>query len=599
MRRMLLILGLFFLVLSIQLLAQLEPIFKFPDLMRITEENPSMIREAREATAEYNIPYAVYLPSGIYMEAKAVSNKKILYAVIKNIADIYANSEVLTWEQIESRYSLNEARMHFVKQPTINPNLGFPSTISSEATDGKYLLIPDWTADKVIKLNPNNGDLIDANFIVAPVTLQSPKQARLSPHGFITVSDQISDLVQKFDTSGTYLGFFAPAGGVNTAILDNIRGHNYRANGNLVVTVGAGGNNNAIPQFDAMGNFIDQFITAGSGGLNSPFDIVFRANDCLVSASSSNKVHRYSLSGAYINDLVGSIAFPQQIHLMSGGQFAVAGFSTPSALYIYDSVGTVVASYNVVTGLRGGYRLPNGNYIVTNSSGIFEINTSNVIVRTIVSGVNAQYIDYVDFQLIPVELTSFTAKAINNSVQLNWTTATELNNFGFEIHRTTDRTFTNWEVLGFVNGKGTTSEPQSYSFRDENLTSGKYYYRLKQIDFDGTYEYTQIIETEILNPNEFVLSQNYPNPFGRTINSDNSVTRINFATPVDASVKITVYNLTGEKVRDITNKFYNAGNHEVTIDGNGLNSGIYFYKVEFTTSDGKYYSDVKKLTLIK
>jgi len=592
MRQFLLFPVLLLLILSTQTLAQIEPIFKFADLMRITEENPSMIQEAKEATGEYNIPFAIYLPSGIYMEARALSNKKVLYAVMKNLVDIYDNAEVLTWEQIESRFSLTEARMHFVKQPTINPNLGYPATYSTETTGGKYLLVPEWNSDRVIKLNPNNGDLIQDNFIVAPVTLQSPKQARLSPHGFITVSDQVSDLVQKFDTSGIYLGFFAPAGGVNTAILDNIRGHNYRSNGNLVVTVGGGGNNNSIPQFDASGNFINQFISTGSGGLNSPFDIVFRTNDCLVSASSSNKVHRYTLEGNYINDIVGSIAFPQQIHLMSGGTFAVAGFSNPSALYIYDSSGTTIASYNVVTGLRGAYRLPNGNYLVTNGSGIHEITTSNTLVRTIVSGASAQYIDYVDFQLIPVELTSFTSSVIDNNVVLNWSTATELNNYGFEIQRTSNRSFSDWTNLGFINGKGTTSEPQSYSFSDNNLTPGKYYYRLKQIDFDGTFEYSHIVEADVLNPNEFLLYQNYPNPF-------NPVTKIKFSTPVEANVQISIYNTLGEKVSDVINKSYNSGNYEVSFNAENLNSGVYFYKIEFTTKDGNYYSDVKKLTLIK
>jgi hypothetical protein len=580
------------LVLSVSNFAQLEPPYKFAQLMRMTEENPSLIREAREATAELNIPHTIYLPNGIYIEARAVFDKIIYYVVIKNIANIYQDSEVLTWHQIEALYSLSNARMHFVKQPTVNPSLGYPTVNPSKATDGKYLLVPDWTADKIIKLNPITGDLIDANFIVAPGSLQSPKQARLSPHGFITVSDQISDLVQKFDSSGIYLGFFAPAGGVSTAILDNIRGHNYRDNSNLVVTVGAGGNNNSIAQFDATGNFVNQFITAASGGLNSPFDIVFRSDDCLVTGSSSNRVHRYTLNGSYISDLVSNIAFPQQIHLMSGGQFAVAGFSTPSALYIFNADGTAVASYNVVTGLRGAYRLPNGNFIVTNTSGIFEISPTNSIVRTILSGVNAQYIDFVDFQLIPVELSSFSTKVLNNSVQINWSTATELNNLGFEIQRTNDRTFSNWDILGFVNGMGTTSEPQFYSFIDDNLTSGKYYYRLKQIDFDGTYEFSHIIEVEILNPNEFNLSQNYPNPF-------NPFTKIKFTSPVDAFIKLSVYNITGEKIIDVINKFYNAGNYEISFDGSDLNSGIYFYRIEIIGIDGSFYSDIKKLSLIK
>lgn len=242
--------------------------------------------------------------------------------------------------------------------------------------------------------------------------------------------------------------------------------------------------------------------------------------------------------------------------------------------------------------MRGAYRLPNGNYLVTNSSGIHEITTSNTLVRTIVSGASAQYIDYVDFQLIPVELTSFTSSVIDNNVVLNWSTATELNNYGFEIQRTSNRSFSDWTNLGFINGKGTTSKPQSYSFSDNNLTPGKYYYRLKQIDFDGTFEYSHIVEADVLNPNEFLLYQNYPNPF-------NPVTKIKFSTPVEANVLISIYNTLGEKVSDVINKSYNSGNYEVSFNAENLNSGVYFYKIEFTTKDGNYYSDVKKLTLIK
>ncbi len=121
----------------------------------------------------------------------------------------------------------------------------------------------------------------------------------------------------------------------------------------------------------------------------------------------------------------------------------------------------------------------------------------------------------------PVELTGFVAKISGNNVYLNWQTTTEINNKGFEVQRL----FVNhklsinnlWERIGFVNGCGTTTEPQSYSFRDINLQPGKYSYRLKQIDFDGTYKYSEVIEVEV-EPSSFSLSQNYPNPFNPTTN---------------------------------------------------------------------------------
>ncbi len=584
-----------FLIFTSLLYPQYEPVYSFEELMRITEQNPDMIFEAREITSQLDIPHSIYLPQGIFMEARAIQNDRVVFAVINNLLDIYDNAEVLTWQQIQSRFDLSSARLNYVKKATQNPELGYNVSARPEGTTGsKYLLIPDWTADKVLKLDPNTGNLIDANFIVAPGPLQSPKQALLAPHGFISVSDQLSDLVQKFDTNGVYLGFFAPAGGVNNAILDNIRGHNYRLNGNLVVTVGSGGNQNAIAEFDQSGNYIGQFITAGSGGLNSPFDIVFRSNDVLVDGSSSNKVHRYDLNGNYLNDFVPSgIAFPQQIHLENNGNVTVAGFSSPSALYVYDSLGTLLASYNVVTGLRGGYKLPNGNYIVTNGSGVHEITTSNTLVRTIVSGINAQYINYVDFdELIPVELTTFSAIANGNNVELSWSTATETNNRGFEIQRSVIMSEANnpsWQMVEFVNGKGTTTEPQSYSFIDRNLTAGKYAYRLKQIDFDGTFEYSNEIEVDISAPDKFALNQNYPNPF-------NPGTTIEFVIPngVRNLVTLKIYNVLGNEVATLVNEIKEAGIYKVEFNASDLPSGVYYYKI----SAGNF-TDVKKMMLIK
>ncbi|WP_348342550.1 T9SS type A sorting domain-containing protein [Ignavibacterium sp.] len=580
--------------------SQYEPLYSFEELMRITEENPQMIVEAREMTSLLEIPHSIYLPQGIFIEARAVQNDRVVYAVINNLLDIYDNAEVLTWQQIQNRFDLSVARLNYVKKATQNPTLGYNITIRPEGTQSsQYLLIPDWTADAVMLFDATTGDLLNQSFIIDPTNLSSPKQARLAPQGFVSVSDQIDDVVQSYDTMGTYLGIFAPAGGVNNAILDNVRGHNYRPNGNLVVTVGSGGNQNAVAEFDNAGNYIGQFIAAGAGGLNSPFDIVFRSNDVLVNGSSSNKVHRYDLSGNYLNDFVSSgLAFPQQIHLESNGNVAVAGFSPPSALYVYDSSGVLLASYNVITGLRGAYKLPNGNYIVTNGSGVHEITTSNTLVRTIVAGVSAQYVDFVDFQnIIPVELTSFTAISVGNNVELNWSTATETNNRGFEIQRSvipSGARNLSWETAGFVDGKGTTTEPQNYAFVDKNLTSGKYAYRLKQIDFDGTFEYlptgqagSNQVEVEILTPDKFTLEQNYPNPF-------NPTTVISWQSPVSSWQTLKVYDVLGNEVVTLVNEYREAGSYKVEFDASELPSGVYYYKLSVGN-----FSDVKKMMLIK
>jgi hypothetical protein len=454
------------------------------------------------------------------------------------------------------------------------------------------LLIPDWTSDGVAALDATTGDLLNASFIVDPTNLSSPKEANLAPWGKITVSDQIDDGVMEYDTSGIFLQFFAPAGGVNNAILDNVRGHNFRSNGNLIVTSASGANAHAIAEFDAAGNYLGNFIAIGAGGMASPFDIHFRSNDVLVSASTSNGVHRYDLNGNYLDDFVSSgISFPQQIFEMSNGNIAVAGFSTPSGIYIYSSTGTLLNTLSVVTGVRSVYQLPNGHILTTNGTAVYELDeNTGAIIRTIVSGSSYQFISLYDYSTIPVELTSFTANVTGRNIVLNWRTATELNNAGFQVERSTDsKSFTK---IAFVPGYGTTTDAKNYSYTDNLVESGVYYYRLKQIDLDGSYKYSEIIEADLGLPLEFALEQNYPNPF-------NPSTSIQFSIPVDAKVNINVYNLVGEKISVVTNQAYSAGIHKIVFDASGLTSGVYLYRIDATGADGSSYSNVLKMTLLK
>jgi len=187
--------------------------------------------------------------------------------------------------------------------------------------------------------------------------------------------------------------------------------------------------------------------------------------------------------------------------------------------------------------------------------------------------------------LVPVELTLFTATVIENSVTLNWMTATELNNQGFEIEKQVGN---QWEKIGYVPGFGTTTEPKSYSFSDNNITTGTYFYRLKQIDYDGSYEYSNKVEVVVdLTPTEFALYQNYPNPF-------NPATTIKYGVPVTGNVKLAVYNLIGEEMAVLINGEVEAGIHEVTFKVSSLPSGMYLYKLQ---SDNLV--EVKKMILIK
>ena len=186
---------------------------------------------------------------------------------------------------------------------------------------------------------------------------------------------------------------------------------------------------------------------------------------------------------------------------------------------------------------------------------------------------------------VPVELASFSASVNENIVTLNWITATELNNSGFEILRSAQQDV--WEKISFVPGNGTTTEIHYYSFEDENLNAGNYSYKLKQIDFDGSYEYSNVVNVDVTNPVEFELSQNYPNPF-------NPSTTIKFAIPEAAMVTLAVYNTLGEEVALLVDRFMESGIHEVNFEAVGLNSGMYFYRIQ--AGD---FAQVKKMTLLK
>ena len=187
--------------------------------------------------------------------------------------------------------------------------------------------------------------------------------------------------------------------------------------------------------------------------------------------------------------------------------------------------------------------------------------------------------------VVPVEFTSFTATANANSVTLNWRTATETNNRGFEVQRKTSNS--GWTDISFVNGNGTSTQPHEYSYSDNNLESGTYSYRLKQVDMDGSFEYSNVVDASITAPSKFELAQNYPNPF-------NPTTKIDFSVPTNSNVKLTVYNVLGQQIAVLVNGFMKSGNHTVDFNAAGLNSGLYFYKLE---SNGT--SLVKKMMLIK
>lgn len=191
---------------------------------------------------------------------------------------------------------------------------------------------------------------------------------------------------------------------------------------------------------------------------------------------------------------------------------------------------------------------------------------------------------------IPVELSSFSAELSGSDVILNWTTATELNNQGFEIEHSSDNQ--NFSKIGFVPGFGTTTEMKSYSFRVSDISAGVQYYRLKQIDFDGTTTIYNSVEVTGPVLNTFVLNQNHPNPF-------NPSTTISFSLPVESNVSIKLFNMLGQEVAKITDGSFQSGSHNIDFNAQNLTSGAYIYSLEASGINGESFKSTKKMLLLR
>jgi uncharacterized membrane protein len=273
------------------------------------------------------------------------------------------------------------------------------------------LLIPDSAGKRIMAFDPISGDLIDSNFIILE---DEPTgtiiHAILGSDGeSFLISDQTRDVVHQYDLSGNYMGVFAPAGGANPDIIDNIRGIALRPNDHLLVTVGAGSNANAIAEFDTAGVFQGNFVDNGSGGLNSPFDIYQRpAIDWLVGGITSDAIHRYHLdTGEYLDDLAPIDTFPEQIYQAANSNILIANFSgTQAGVVELTTDGELVGIYNPaeLSYYRGVYELPNGNLLTTTGDGVFEINREGQLVETKISGVTGRYIEFVQVEIPQINL---------------------------------------------------------------------------------------------------------------------------------------------------------------------------------------------------
>ena len=188
---------------------------------------------------------------------------------------------------------------------------------------------------------------------------------------------------------------------------------------------------------------------------------------------------------------------------------------------------------------------------------------------------------------LPIQLFSFTATTQKNSVTLQWQTISEVDTYGFAIERK-QLSSLQWEQVGFVEGKGNASIPANYQFND-NIPQGIHYqYRLKIVDKDGSFIYSNIVDVEVVVPRIFSLAQNYPNPF-------NPLTTITFTIPEDGNVRVKLYDIVGREIKTFLNEERKAGIlHQIVIDASSLSTGVYFYQLEH-----KGKALMKKLMVLK
>ena len=287
-------------------------------------------------------------------------------------------------------------------------------------------------------------------------------------------------------------------------------------------------------------------------------------------------------------------------------------FGSSGTVTFYLSLDAGTDSYLDVICYAGGYcnGTPISSQTVLNeSSENISLNSANYYVLRMVGNDfdPTGYTITISGGVLPVELTSFSANITNNNIQLMWETATEVNNYGFEVERQYSDASTSlnmsiipsslpasgvgdegWEKISFVEGHGNSNSPKYYSYIDKSIeSSGKYSYRLKQVDIDGTFEYSDQIEADLGLPQYFELKQNYPNPF-------NPTTSVSFSIPSDGLVSLTIYDVLGNEIEQLENGVKSAGNYSYSFDASDLTSGIYFY----TIRSGKFV-ETKKMLLMK
>ena len=323
--------------------------------------------------------------------------------------------------------------------------------------------------------------------------------------------------------------------------------------------------------------------------LDIPDNLLFFQEDI----SNSYTINKCDLSGNSKSQIYSSGGFIIQPLAAGNGYVFFATGGNSNLQRITSSGGSLTTVYAVSSGsiYDAAYDLSNKNLFFYYSPDIYNSNSDASSISSLVNigNISMPSAGYNSMAaapntVLPVELTTFSANNLGDKVELNWNTATEVNNYGFNVERKTENG--EWTNIGFVKGSGNSNSPKNYSFIDGNPLSGKVEYRLKQIDNDGSFKYSSIVTVNSL-PIQFNLAQNYPNPF-------NPTTTIQYAIPKAEHVTLKVYDELGNEVTTLVNENKVAGQYKVSFNGSNLASGIYYYRI--AAGD---FTEVKKLMLLK
>jgi len=427
---------------------------------------------------------------------------------------------------------------------------------------------------------PNGGKVLIptalTNYPIITSGTVTIKDVKIDGTGSLTITGGTFDATGKIEflaTTSPYGTVTQSGGTINVKDLKFTGAGTFNQSGSSLLTVSHDYKNNGGGTFNSIGGTI-QFTGSGGGGpdfstgTNQFFNMII--NSGIYPKFSNVTPCKIKVAGNFTNNnssldcLTAEFIFNgTSDQTISSACSPVPGSNTFGKLTI-DNPGTVTLLTNVEAKisftLTQGELVLNGNLLYVNGE------------------------EYTG--PLPVELVSFSANINDTKVILNWLTATEVNNYGFEVQRSVKNG--KWDVLGFVEGSGNSNSPKEYNFIDSEVNSaGTYSYRLKQIDNDGTYEFSKVIEVNFGSPIKFELSQNYPNPF-------NPSTTISFNLPESGKVILKIYSIMGEEIKTLVEGYREAGIYTVNFNAEEHPSGMYLYRL---STNG--FTETKKMLFMK